>query len=92
MRLTWIILAIDRRLALVVSSFAAIAVACSAQAQNSRNELPIPASPEDDLMAIQRAFKPPPPPPLTLFPRLREQVQDLPPFLRDATFDFNGAV
>ena len=89
MRLTEISLAIDRRLALVVSSFAAITVACSAQAQNSRNELPIPASPEDDLTAIQRAFKPPPPPPLTLFPRLREQVQDLPPFLRDATFDFN---
>jgi hypothetical protein len=89
MRLTEISLAIDRRLALVVSSFAAIAVACSAQAQNSLNELPIPASPEDDLTAIQRAFKPPPPPPLTLFPRLREQVQDLPPFLRDATFDFN---
>jgi hypothetical protein len=89
MRLSGIDLAIDRLLAIVVISFAAIALACSARAQNSRNELPIPASPQDDLTAIQRAFKPPPPPPLILFPQLREQVRDLPPFLRDAKFDLN---
>src|SRR5262245_39923547 len=55
-----------------------------AYAQNSRNELPIPASPEQDLTAIQRTFRPPPPPPLTLFPELRDRLQELPPFLRDS--------
>ena len=55
-----------------------------ALAQNSRDELPIPASPKEDLTAIQRTFKPPPPPLLTLFPKARDQLQDLPPFLRDS--------
>jgi hypothetical protein len=65
------------------------AAAGGAQAQNSRNELPIPASPEADLTAIQRTFKPPPPPPLTLFPELRDRLQDLPPFLRDSKFSID---
>jgi hypothetical protein len=70
-------------------SLAVIAVVLSvaggeALAQNSRDELPIPASPQEDLTAIQRTFKPPPPPPLTLFPKARDQLQDLPPFLRDS--------
>jgi hypothetical protein len=65
------------------------AVAGGAYAQNARNELPIPASPEADLTAIQRTFKPPPPPPLTLFPELRDRLQDLPPFLRDSKFSLD---
>src|SRR5215470_15123842 len=73
-----------RILGLVGVAAAMIAIAVGAQAQNSRDELPIPASPKADLTAIQRAFKPPPPPPLTLFPKARDQLQDLPPFLRDS--------
>src|SRR5262245_26742913 len=77
------------RLRLCGRSLAVMAVALSvargeALAQNSRDELPIPASPKEDLTAIQRTFKPPPPPLLTLFPKARDQLQDLPPFLRDS--------
>src|SRR5215831_2292944 len=78
-----------RILGLVGVAAAMIAMAVGAQAQNSREELPIPSSPEDDLTAIQRTFKPPPPPPLSLFPKVREQMQELPPFLRDSKLAFN---
>jgi hypothetical protein len=71
-------------------AFTAVLIAQSVQAQNSRNEFPIPSSPADDLTAIQRMFAPPPPPRLTLFPKARELLQDLPPFLRDSKFDFHG--
>ena len=75
-----------RILGLVGVAAAMIAIAVGAQAQNSRDELPIPASPKADLTAIQRTFKPPPPPPLTLFPKVRDELQDLPAFLRDSKF------
>src|SRR5215468_12152609 len=75
-----------RILGLVGVAAAMIAMAVGAQAQNSRDELPIPASPKGDLTAIQRTFKPPPPPPLTLFPKVRDQLRDLPAFLRDSKF------
>jgi hypothetical protein len=81
--------AVDRYRNLIATAvaFAAAAMAGSALGQASRNELPIPSSPAGDLTAIQRAFKPPPP--LTLFPALREKMQDLPAFLRDSKFDVN---
>src|SRR5262249_43577667 len=75
-----------RILGLVGVAAAMTAIAVGAQAQNSRDELPIPASPKADLTAIQRTFKPPPPPPLTLFPKVRDELQDLPAFLRDSKF------
>ncbi len=61
-----------------------------ARAQNSRAELPIPSSVDDDLTAIQRLFTPPAPPRLTLFPKLRDELHDLPPFLRDSSFDIQA--
>lgn len=60
-----------------------------AYGQNSRNELPIPTSPQDELTAIQRIFKPAPPPPLVLFPELREEMRDLPAFVRDSKFNLH---
>src|SRR5262249_45724283 len=75
-----------RILGLVGVAAAMTTIAVGAQAQNSRDELPIPSSPKADLTAIQRTFKPPPPPPLTLFPKVRNELQDLPAFLRDSKF------
>jgi hypothetical protein len=72
---------------IVASGIAAALVAGTAYAQNSRNELPIPETPAQDLTAIQRAFTPPTPPRLTLFAETREKLKDLPPFLRDSKFD-----
>lgn len=68
------------------------AVCCtinSVHAQNARNELPIPASPAADLTAIQRTFNPASPPALTLFPKLREDMRDLPDFFRDSKVDLH---
>lgn len=77
-------------------SFAALCLAvvvCGAvepaHGQNARNELPIPTSPADDLTAIQRTFQPTAPPPLTLFPALRDDMRDLPAFLRDSKVDLH---
>lgn len=58
-------------------------------AQDAKDELPIPSSPKNDLTAMQRAFTPPAPPALTLFPQIRDQLQDTPAFLRDSKFDIN---
>jgi hypothetical protein len=79
----------ERKPCFVPFVLAMVALAGVAHAQNSRNELPIPASPAEDLTAIQRTFKPPPPPPLTLFPKLRDDLQDLPPFLGDSKFSLD---
>jgi hypothetical protein len=76
-------------LLVAIAVAAVLAIGDAARAQNARNELPIPSSPAEDLTAIQRAFRPPPPPPLTLFPQVRDQMQDLPPVLRDSKFDIN---
>ena len=56
---------------------------------SAKQEDPIPATPKQDLTAIQRTFAPPTPPPLTVFPELREQWKDTPAFLRDSKFDIN---
>jgi len=73
----------------ILSAVAAAAIATSAHGQKARDELPIPSSPEQDLTAIQRSFRPPAPPALTLFPQLREEMQDLPAFVRDTRVDIN---
>lgn len=77
------------RSAFVIAAAVMMVMAGVAHAQNSRSELPIPSSPDDDLTAIQRTFKPPPPPPLTLFPGVRDQMHELPPFLRDSKFSID---
>ena len=66
-----------------------VASAGDAVAQSAKQEDPIPATPRQDLTAIQRTFAPPTPPPLTVFPALREQWKDTPAFLRDFKFDIN---
>jgi hypothetical protein len=67
-------------------ALAAGSIAGNAHAQNAHQELPIPDSLADDPTAIQLTFKRERPPPLTLFPEAREQLKDLPAFLRDSTF------
>jgi len=71
----------------ILSAVAAAAIATSAHGQKARDELPIPSSPQQDLTAIQRSFRPPAPPALTLFPQLREEMQGLPAFVRDTRVD-----
>src|SRR5215468_11105501 len=75
--------------AAVLSAAAVVTIAGSAHAQNARDELPIPSSPQQDLTAIQRAFSPPAPPRLKVFPRLWDDMKDLPAFIRESTFDIN---
>ena len=68
---------------------AAVAIAGPAKAQSAKQEDPIPATPKQDLTAIQRQFVPPTPPPLTMFPEVREAWKETPAFLRDSKFDIN---
>ena len=56
------------------------AVARQCQCASARQEDPIPASPGQDLTAIQRTFSPPTQPPAHgVFPELRERWKDTPP-------------
>jgi hypothetical protein len=73
-----------RCLVAVLAALATAAFAAAAHAQNARQEDPIPTSPETDFTAIDSLFRPPPPPRLTLFPQMREQMQDAPAFVRDS--------
>ncbi len=80
----------DRRHALAALLVASImAAAGDAVAQSAKQEDPIPATPKQDLTAIQRTFTLQTPPPLTVFPELREQWKNTPAFLRDSKFDIN---
>jgi hypothetical protein len=74
---------------LIAASLAAAALASVARAQSPNDGVPIPATPAESLTAIQRSFGLPPAPRLTLFPQMREQLQDTPAFLRDSKVDFN---
>ncbi|MBV8187503.1 MAG: OprD family outer membrane porin [Alphaproteobacteria bacterium] len=71
-------------LALVVAMTSSVMTG-SAWAQSERQEQPIPATPEEDLTAIQLTFRREKPPAQTLFPEIRGQLQELPAFLRDST-------
>jgi hypothetical protein len=73
----------------ILSAVAAATVPATAYAQKARDELPIPSAPQQDLTAIQRAFTPQAPPPLKVFPKLRDDMKDLPAVIRDSTFDIN---
>lgn len=68
---------------------ACLTVAGDAAAQSPNQNVPIPATPAEDLTAIERSFTLPKPPRLTLFPQLRETMKDQPAFLRDSKFDMN---
>jgi hypothetical protein len=73
-----------RRLIALVATLATFGMAGAALGQNERDENPIPASPKQDLTAIDSLFRPPPPPTLTLFPQIREEMKDAPDFVRDS--------
>ena len=75
--------------AFLLSALTAAGVAASARAQTPNDGLPIPDSPQHDLTAIDRLFRPPPPPPLSLFPRMREEMKDASAVLRDSTWSIN---
>ena len=62
-------------------------VAGKAAAQSPNQNVPIPATPAENLTAIERSFSLPKPPPLTLFPQFRETMSDQPAFLRDSKFN-----
>jgi hypothetical protein len=77
-----------------LSAFLAGLVACclatSAIAQSEKQEAPIPESLKDSLTAIERTFAvTPTPPTLTMFPKMRDELQDTPAFLRDSKAGFN---
>ena len=76
------------RVAALAATLSAIVIGLS-HAQTPNEGLPIPDSPQQDLTAINRMFRPPPPPPLTLFPKIREEMKDAPAFVRDSTFSIN---
>lgn len=59
-------------------------------AQSSKQEYPIPRTPDEDLTAIERIFVPPKPAPLSAFPELRERWKDTPAFLRDSRVGFDA--
>jgi len=80
----------ELRIVLAVMAALAITVLGSAaRAQSPNDGVPIPATPTESLTAIERSFKLPAPPALTLFPQMRDQLQDTPAFLRDSRIDFN---
>ena len=73
-----------RRLAAVLAGVAMLGVVASARAEGPNDGLPIPDLPQHDLTAIDRMFRPPPPPPVSLFPRMREEMTDAPAVVRDS--------
>lgn len=69
---------------------AATATATSVRAQSAKQEDPIPETPHQSLLAIEKAFAAvPKAEPTMLFPQIREQLKDAPPFLRDAKAAIN---
>ena len=73
----------------VLIGIAAGGLATQAAAQSEKQEQPIPESVTKSLVAIERAFTAPTPAPLTLFPKIRDEMQDAPAFLRDSKAAFN---
>jgi hypothetical protein len=78
-----------RRVISLVAALATVGMAGGAHGQSFRQEDPIPASPRQDLTAIDSLFRPPPPAALTLFPEMRDQMKDAPAFVRDSKFSIN---
>jgi hypothetical protein len=60
------------------------------RAQSAKQEDPIPETPRQSLTAIEKTFATlPVPEPSMLFPQIRQQLDDAPPFLRDSTAAIN---
>jgi len=74
---------------MIMTALAASSLAIDAAAQDYHQEEPIPASPRQDLTPIDSLFRPPPPPALSLFPQMRDQMQDAPAFIRDSKASIN---
>ena len=79
----------SRQVVSLVAALATLGITGGAHGQNFRQEDPIPATPRQDFTAIDSLFRPPPPTPLLLFPQMRDQLQDAPAFVRDASFSIN---
>ena len=77
------------RIVLSVLSMLVAVLSSAAHAQSPNDNLPIPATPQESLTAIERSFKLTEAPSLTLFPEMRDQLADTPAFLRDSRVDFN---
>ncbi len=76
--------------AAVAVMFAVAGWGTHAVAQSAKQEDPIPATPSQNLTAIERSFAAlPTPDSLTLFPQMRQQLQDAPAFLRDSKAGIN---
>jgi hypothetical protein len=78
-----------RRVIGLWATLAATGFAASVRAETQNDGLPIPNSPQHDLTAIDRLFRPPPPPPVSLFPRMREEMNDAPEVVRGSTWSIN---
>jgi hypothetical protein len=79
-----------RKLVVILSVVAMAGTVTPVHAQSARQEDPIPATLRQSLLAIEKAFASVPrAEPLTLFPRIREQLKEAPPFLRDSTGAIN---
>ena len=78
-----------RLVVMVVTTLATVGLALDSVAQDYHQEDPIPASPRQDLTPIESLFRPPPPAPLSLFPQMRNQMQDAPAFIADSTVSIN---
>ena len=79
-----------RRLAAIMGMIAAAGMVTQARAQSVKQEDPIPDSAAKSLVAIEKTFVTiPTAEPMMLFPQMREQLKDAPPFLRDSTAAFN---
>ncbi len=78
------------KLAAIVGTIAAAYLATQARAQSVKQEDPIPDSTGHSLVAIEKTFAViPTAEPMMLFPQMREQLKDAPPFLRDSTAAIN---
>ena len=73
----------------VLAALAILGPFAGARGQSYRQEDPIPATPEQDLTAIDSLFRLQSQPALTLFPEMREQMKEAPAFVRDSKFSIN---
>jgi hypothetical protein len=79
-----------RRLAAALGAIAAAGISTQALGQNANRNDPVPATPFQSLVAIERGFAGvPTAEPLMLFPQMREQLKDTPAFLRDSKAGIN---
>ena len=76
-------------LLVAIAALTVLGSAAPVRAQSPNDGLNVPETIYQSLTAIQRSFSLPSKPPLTLFPKMREQLKDTPAFLRDSQVGFN---